>query len=196
MIEISDPISIDSGPSLSPETEALIAQIGDRARNLYLNRGLLCAEAVMVALNNGLVGGLSEAQAVAMAAPFCAALGESGCMCGALSGAVMAAGLFLGRDRPYRHRRDMREGARQLHDAFKASHGATCCRVLTRNVRHDRDAHFHHCADVTAKAAAMAARLILQKRPELAARANRGFLENRVTKTRGNLSRLFHFLFT
>ena len=90
---------------LSPEAEALVTQIKERARSLYLTRQLLCTESIMVALNQGLDGGLSEAQALAMAAPFSVALGESGCMCGALSGAVMASGLFLGNHHPHRHRR-------------------------------------------------------------------------------------------
>ncbi|MBC8177045.1 MAG: hypothetical protein H8E19_06525 [Deltaproteobacteria bacterium] len=62
----------------STQTEALIAQIKNRARNLYLTRQLLCAEAVLVTLNQGLDGGLSDAQAIAMAAPFSIALGGSG----------------------------------------------------------------------------------------------------------------------
>lgn len=89
---------------LSPETEALIAQIKKRARNLYLTRQLLCAEAVLVTLNKALNGGLSDAQAIALAAPFSMALGESGCICGALSGAIMACGIFVGSGRPYHHR--------------------------------------------------------------------------------------------
>ncbi len=151
----------------SPRTDALIHRIRERARDLYETRQLLCTEAVVVALNHGLDGGLTEAQAVAMAAPFCVALGESGCLCGALSGAVMVSGLFLGADRPYHHRKHLRASARQLHDAFKAAHGATCCRVLSRKVRHDKTAHFQQCAELTAEAAAMAARLILHERPEL-----------------------------
>jgi hypothetical protein len=85
----------DLHQQLGVEAEALITAISSRAQNLYLTRQLLCTEAVVVALNHGLNGGLSEAQAVAMAAPFCAAMGESGCSCGALSGAEMACGLFL-----------------------------------------------------------------------------------------------------
>lgn len=54
-----------------PLAEQLIAQITERARNLYQTRQLLCTEAVVVALNHGLDGGLTDAQAVAMAAPFC-----------------------------------------------------------------------------------------------------------------------------
>ena len=62
----------------SPRTETLIAQIRDRARNLFETRQLLCAEAVVAALNQGLDGGLSESQAVALSAPFCDAMGTAG----------------------------------------------------------------------------------------------------------------------
>lgn len=47
-----------------PLAEQLIAQITERARNLYQTRQLLCTEAVVVALNHGLDGGLTDAQAV------------------------------------------------------------------------------------------------------------------------------------
>jgi len=53
-----------------PLSEQLISQITERARNLYQTRQLLCTEAVVVALNHGLDGGLTDAQVVAMAAPF------------------------------------------------------------------------------------------------------------------------------
>ena len=81
-----------------PQAEALIAQIKNRAENLYQTRQLLCAEAVVVTLNKVLNGGLSDAQAVAVAAPFSIAMGDSGCICGALSGAVLACGLLVGND--------------------------------------------------------------------------------------------------
>ncbi len=176
----------------SPQAEPLIARIRERARNLYLTRQMLCTEAVVTTLNNGLGGELTDAQAVAMAAPFCVALGESGCLCGALSGAVLVTGLFLGKEQPYRHRRDMRASARQLHDAFKASTGATCCRVLSQKVKHDKNAHFQQCADLTAEAAELSARLILQRRPELMEHINNQFLVKRQSKFGGALLRLFH----
>jgi C_GCAxxG_C_C family probable redox protein len=147
--------------------EVLIADIRDRARNLYQSRRMLCTEAVLFALNRELNGGLTDSQALTMAAPFCVALGDSGCLCGALSGAVMASGLLLGKERPYRRRRAMRESARELHDAFKAANGATCCRMLSKSVKHDRKAHFRQCAGLTAYAAELAARLVLRQRPEL-----------------------------
>lgn len=194
MREMVTEASLGLKEKIDPDAESLIARIKERARNLYLTRQLLCTEAVVVALNNGLDGGLSNSQVVTMTAPFCVAMGESGCICGALSGAVLAAGLFLGNDHPYRYRRDMRDGARQLHDAFKSANGATCCSVLIRKVKHDRNAHFRQCADLTAEAAELAARLILQKRPELKTQADKGFLARRDSIINGTLSRLFRLI--
>jgi C_GCAxxG_C_C family probable redox protein len=178
----------------SPRTEALVAQIRDHARNLFETRRLLCAEAVVAALNQGLDGGLSESQAVALAAPFCDAMGHSGCMCGALSGAVMGSGLLLGKDHPHRHRKEIRDSARQMHDAFKRANGSTCCRVLSKDVSLDKKTHIKQCADLTAQAAELATRLILQKRPELLIRDNDEFLARRESIIGGALFRLFHLL--
>lgn len=180
----------------SAQTEVVVAQIRKHAHNLYLNRQMLCAEAVMVTLNQDLNGGLSESQAIAMAAPFSIAMGESGCLCGALSGAVMACGLFIVSRRPYQ-RRATRARARQLHDFFKAANGATCCRVLSCKVKHDRNAHFQQCAGFTAGAAEMAARMILSRRPELIPEADKKAVLRRDSKrTRaitGAMTRLFWF---
>ena len=145
-----------------PQAQGLVKQLKDEARQL------LCSEAVLVSLNQGLGGGLERDQAVSLAAPFCVAMGDSGCLCGALSGAVLATGLFLGNHHHHARRRTMRNSGLALHNAFKAAHGATCCRVLTRKVRHDKNAHFQHCARLTANAAEMAAHLILEQRPDLA----------------------------
>ena len=176
-------------------TDALVASIKERARNLFLTRQFLCTEAVLVALNHCLDGGLTEAQSIAMAAPFSEALGGSGCLCGALSGAVMACGLFLGNDRPYRHRREVREITHQLHDAFKATNGTTCCRVLSRKSKNDKIVLFRQCAEITAETAEMAARLILEKRPELITRADNAYLAGRESVVRGVLTRLcYRFL--
>lgn len=150
-----------------PRIEALILELSNHARSLYETRQMLCTEAVLVALNKGLNGGLTDKQALAMAAPFCIGIGESGCICGALSGAVLASGLLLGKGHSLIRRKFIRKSGRELHDTFKHAHGATCCRVLSKSVRHDKKIHFNHCAELTASAAEMAARLVLNQRPEL-----------------------------
>lgn len=176
--------------ALPDETEVLIHQIKDRALGLYQTRQMLCTEAVLSAINNGLDGGLTKDQALAMAAPFSAAMGETGCLCGALSGAVMATGLMLGKDHVHWHRKAMRENARRLHDEFKVVNGATCCRALTRKVRRDKKAHFQHCAHLTAQAAEMAARLILEHRPDLARQGNKPHKISRKSPILGLIRRI------
>ncbi len=174
----------------NPAARHLAVSLKEYARNLYETRQLLCSEAVLVALNKGLNGGLTEQQAVAMAAPFCVAMGDSGCLCGALSGAVLGAGLLIGNTHPYSHRREMRKSGLTLHNAFKDANGATCCRVLSRKVKHDKKAHFKQCAGLTADATEMAALLILKKRPELLAA-----LDGSATfKTRGRLGAMMSYL--
>jgi C_GCAxxG_C_C family probable redox protein len=173
-----------------PQAEVLIAQIKERAENLYQTRQLLCTEAVVVTLNKALSGGLSDSQAAAIAAPFSIAMGGSGCICGALSGAVISSGLLAGADQPYSHRKRMRQNAKDLHDTFKTANGATCCRVLSRRVSHDREAHFQQCARLTADAAEMAARLILSQKPELIQSADNRFLHKRDSRIGGLMTRL------
>ncbi len=176
------------------EIEILIMGIRARAENLYLTRQMLCAEAILSALNQGLGGGLTEDQAVAIAAPFCIGLGESGCLCGALGGAQAAVGLLLGKDHTYRRRGEIRAATRRLHDQFKAAHGSACCRALTRKVKHDKAAHFRQCAELTADGAEMAARLILERRPELACGTHRGQIWKRESRIRGGLLRLLRYI--
>lgn len=173
--------------------ESLIADIQKRSRNLFETRQLLCTEAVLTALNQGLKGGLTDEQTIAMAAPFAIGMGKSGCLCGALSGAVMATGLFLGRGQPYRHRREMREAANRLHSEFKTSNGSTCCRILSKNVRHDKKVHFRQCAGLTEEATGLAARFILAKRPELIALAERSAINERQSALTGVLLRMVRF---
>jgi len=185
------PMMTEQANIQSTEAEALIAQIKERAGNLYRTRQLLCAESLVVTLNKAFDGGLSDDQAIAIAAPFSAAMGDSGCICGALSGAVLACGLFVGNNQPYRHRKQMRHSARQLHDAFRAANGATCCRVLSGNGRCDsHQTRFLQCANITENAAEMAARLILSERPELARSADHGFLRRLDTSISALMTRL------
>ena len=162
-------MNLDLRGAMTAELDKKVAAIGDVARAHFESRSYMCAESVLLALNSELGGGLNELHAVALAAPFSEGMGGSGCACGALSGAVLAIGLFTGNGQAYRHRRRSRKFANQFHEQFAERFGSACCRVLCRKVRHDAKLHFDHCAGLTAEAARMAARLILEQRPDLAA---------------------------
>jgi C_GCAxxG_C_C family probable redox protein len=157
-----------------------LAQLaGERAQNLFVSRRLHCSEAVLMTLNRGLGGGLTDVQTLSLAAPFSEGIGNSGCLCGALSGALMAIGLLLGGASPFGRRGGVHAAASELLGRFKLRFGSTCCRVLSRTARNAGQPHFEHCAELTAEAARQAAELILERRPELASGADREFLGGR-----------------
>ena len=113
------------------DIEQMAGLAADRARDLFLSGKYLCSEAVLVVLNEAFGGGLTEGQAVGLAAGFPIGLGEAGCLCGAVSGGVAALGLFLVHDPPHsKDRARVRKAARKLHDRFRFDHKSTCCRVL------------------------------------------------------------------
>lgn len=170
--------------------EELASRIGEKAENLFLSKQMLCTEAVVSALNEGLHGGLSQGQAAALTAGFTEGLGGSGCLCGAVSGAVMALGLFLGKGQNHAARGKVQKAAKQVHDQFKQANRSTCCRVLSKPVKNDAKAHFQQCARLSGQAAEMAARIILEKRPELGEQADDGFLDRRQNSFAGRVRSL------
>lgn len=136
-----------------------------RAEELFLNREMYCAEAIVTVLNEGFGGGLERERARGLAMGFGEGLGKAGCVCGALSGAVLAVSWFLSSSlSPAK----VREAARGVHDAFKKEHGSSCCRVLTKHVKAEPARHFSQCAGLTRMGAEIAARTILEHMPELA----------------------------
>ena len=81
--------------SIKTSVKKLITVIGTKAYYLFITGRLWCSEAVLVTLNQGLGGGLSRRTAEALTMGMGNGLGGSGCLCGAVNGAVVALGLFL-----------------------------------------------------------------------------------------------------
>ena len=71
------------------------------------------------------------------------------------------------------------KAANLVHGRFKEKFGATCCRVLTKTVKGNNKEHFEQCARLTGKAAEMAALVILDRRPDLATKAEADYLNAR-----------------
>jgi len=169
-----------SRDSLTPNVTTLAGEIGFRAENLYLTGQLLCSEAVLSVLNRGLRGGAPEGIAIRLASALPIGLGDSGCVCGALSGATLALGLFLGRDRPGApNGKEALNATKVLHQRFKENFGSTCCRVLSRKFKDNPREHFKQCAQITGWTAEIAAIIILEKRPELGECADLAYCEAR-----------------
>ncbi len=175
---------------LSPKPEEISQLTQERAKNFFLSKQLFCSEAVLLTLNHGLDGGMSDELAIRLSSTLPEGLAGSGCLCGALGGAVLALGLFLGRDRPggRRDRNHALLGTRELHHLFKSRFGATCCRVLSRRVKDLPKQHFEQCAGMTGTAAGLATKIILRERPEIITQIDYAFLNKRESKV-GSLVR-------
>lgn len=155
-------------------------QIGRRAGNLFLTKQLWCSGAVLVALNRALDGDLTQDQAIRLAAGLGEGMGGGGCVCGGLSGAALALGLFLGNGRlsPGGDQKVLK-ATRLLHDQFKHAQGSVCCRVLLKKNAGGQKAHYHACAQRTGKAAELCAELILNRRPELISKVDWEYLNQK-----------------
>jgi len=162
------------------ETEELVQLAVERAANFYDAHKLCCSEAVIVTVNQGFGGGLSSEAALQLGAGFCHGMGGAGCTCGALSGSVAAMGLLIGpHGRDGCKKKKFRAMVREMHDRFRERFRATCCRVLSKKVKHDKKAHRANCLLLTRGGAEIAVRLLLEVRPDLVSRADRAFLAGR-----------------
>ena len=173
---------------LSLEHDEIVLLVKQRAENLFTNLRLCCSEALLLVLNHGFNGGLSSEQAKQLGAGFCGGMGEAGCTCGALSGAIMGLGLLVG---PHAQnglsKKRFRQLACKMHDRFHDTFSSTCCRVLIRDFERNSKARTRFCADLTGITAGIAVQLLLEARPHLVQRVQVAYLTDRDSK----LSRLF-----
>jgi C_GCAxxG_C_C family probable redox protein len=152
---------------LDPDIEILLKKIRIRTENLFMTKQLMCSEAVLVVLNQGLKGRLPSEIAVRLTSGLPGGFGGSGCTCGALTAGVIALGLFLGRNGPgILNNRRVYAASKELHDFFKLNYGTTCCRVLMKSFDIDKDHNFQLCARRTGEVAEQTARIILERKPE------------------------------
>jgi len=95
----------------------------------YHREGFNCAESIFLAFRERVAPELSP-DTVRMATPFGGGLGYAGCLCGALTGAVMILGILEGRTSVDVSRKRPYALSKELHNRFMDKFGSTCCRVL------------------------------------------------------------------
>jgi C_GCAxxG_C_C family probable redox protein len=116
---------------------------GEKAGQLFA-AGYNCAQAVLQATT-----GIDTPEMMRMAKGFGGGIGGSKCLCGAVSGGVMALGL------------DGREDlAASLVAEFRQRNGATCCVTLSRNYRWNSREHKANCRRITEQTAETVSRLL------------------------------------
>lgn len=172
---------IISGKSSRPErtssddlTEMVVLRIAD----LFSRNELCCSESVLYVINQTFRGSLSPEQSVRLGSGFCHGMGGGDGVCGALSGAIMTLGLFLGRSRPGEPKQKKFDPAvKALHDQFVQKFGTTSCRTLCDAFGNNRRARKRNCALLTQTGGALATETLLDRRPDLIAEADIDFLK-------------------
>lgn len=136
--------------ALPPLTRAEAAQL--QASTLYQS-GYWCGEAVLKTANDLADRPLPD-DAVRLASGFCEGFGGSRCTCGALAGAVMAAGLLTGRTGPHDAWEPVYDFSAELRRRFVADQNADTCGDIVERIGEMGDpARWAHCAELVGSCA-------------------------------------------
>jgi len=144
--------------SISPK------KVKEEAEELFRG-GFFCSEAVVSAIRSNFELDCPE-EIIAMASGMPVGVGRSGCICGALNGAIMAEGCFFGRTKQGDPQVDKSIAiASELHDWFKIATGknATCCRILTKEFDKSKGEHKEQCIRYTGLCAEKLAEIIIRE---------------------------------
>lgn len=134
--------------------EKLIAETRATAEDYFRRGDFFCSESVLTTINNALEQPFDPA-IVKMASGFPIGIGKSKCLCGAVSGGVMALGLAYGREEAGEEMPESFPNNAELHDYIIEEYGSTCCRVLTRNFDDFKSQErAEHCIQITGEVAA------------------------------------------
>jgi len=109
--------------------------------------GKNCCQAVIIAASQ-VFDIPVQPDAMAAASMFGGGMG-SGCSCGALTGMIMASGLF----EQYAQHPLGNRLSQELHDQFKQQFGATCCRVIKSRRNALANIGNRACIELTSQAA-------------------------------------------
>ena len=153
-----------TSPEIKMGKEIDPLKIRVRAEQYYRSGDFFCSEAIVKAIVEGFHLPVPNL-VIAMASGFPLGIGGSGCTCGALTGGVMALGLFFGRTEPNdRKVKKCMKLSKTLHNHFRDRYPVVCCRDLTKGMRMGSSKHMEQCISITGEIAEETARIILNQK--------------------------------
>jgi C_GCAxxG_C_C family probable redox protein len=141
-----------------------VKKISKDAEDLFRG-GFFCSEALVSTIRSNFELDIPE-EVIAMASGFPIGLGRAKCLCGAVSGGVMALGIFFGRTKQGDPKVEKNLAvAKELHDWFKENNGkgSLCCRVLTKEFDMSKGEHKEQCIRYTGLVAGKVAEIIIRE---------------------------------
>lgn len=133
--------------------EQRVSEIREIAEGYFERGEFFCSEAVVKTINDVLGKPFSD-EVTKLASGFPIGIGKAGCLCGAVSGGVMALGMAYGRCHGEPMHEDMFKHSADLHDRIKELYKSTCCRVMVRNFEFQSPERKSHCVKITGEVAA------------------------------------------
>lgn len=119
------------------------------------NEGYSCSETmVRAAHSTGLIQDSADVELMTrMASSFSAAMGGSGCLCGAVVGVQMVSGAVFGRNSNQESAASIREISKEIFQGFKAVRKKSCCKGLTSGYEFSSPERRENCAGIVKDAA-------------------------------------------
>lgn len=140
--------------------EELVKEARDKAGN-YFKEGYNCAEAIYMTFREYLAPEMPP-ESVKLVTGFGAGLGQGGCMCGALTGSIVALNMLKGRTCKEDSREESYACAKEFHDLFKKQFNVTCCRALNTHPFGTKE-HATTCLKITGNTAKLLMEYLLEK---------------------------------
>lgn len=133
------------------------------AEDYYRKGQFYCSEAIVKSIKDAFNLEVPDT-VVSMASGFPVGIGGSGCLCGAVSGGVMALGLFFGRTEPGDEKINrVMALSSELHNIFKSRHKNLCCRILTKGMKLGESEHMKQCIAFTGEVAEETSKIIIRE---------------------------------
>lgn len=140
--------------------EQLPVEVRNKAGN-YFKEGYNCAEAIFLTYQP-LLAPKIDPSIVSLFTGYGSGVGESGCMCGALTGSIAALNMIKGRTSNQFSRDEAYELAKEFTDRFTMKYGATCCRVLNPHPFETKE-HLVNCLKITGNTSKLMMEFLLEK---------------------------------
>jgi len=128
----------------------------------YFKEGYNCAESIFLTFREILAPEM-DPSAVKLFTGFGGGVGESGCMCGALTGSVVALNMIKGRTSNQGSKDECYEYAKEFNERFIEKYGATCCRALNPYPFESRE-HLTNCLKITGNTAKLLMEFIEERK--------------------------------
>jgi len=140
--------------------EQLPIEARNKAGN-YFKEGYNCAEALFLTYQP-LLSPEIDPSLVRLFTGFGSGVGESGCMCGALTGSIAALNMIKGRTTNQLSRDEAYELAKEFTDRFTEKYGVTCCRALNPYPFETKE-HLVNCLKITGNTSKLMMEFLLEK---------------------------------